>query len=387
MINKTIFVSIYFFFITILKGIIVDKTILRDDEFSQNTNKNSIVELKLKKSLVIKPSSIDQENPPLLSIARKSSAKNLILLGSRKPDLKIYRFDNKGSLKNSFLSRGEGPGELLSIYNLQILDKVIIAKDYKKIVKYHINGTFNDEIKPKMASFFTYFINENQYIINKTESDESGDPIRHLALVSINQGNIITSFSRDAKRKDIGETGVLNQKLYHDWITPDYKFVFLPSRNCLVYGLSDNTFLTLKDLKGKTIKTIEINFKKRTIPEEDRNQIIESFKRIKSNTDLYKGLIKRIAKEFLTIVFIKLLPKDYFAVFLAIGYQKYMVKIFDKNLNYFCDIMFPESILSRFELHKIHFYEKGFYVIEDTDDENQYVEYQIENLKQIFGQN
>ena len=84
-------------------------------------------------------------------------------------------------------------------------------------------------------------------------------------------------------------------------------------------------------------------------------------------------------------MYIKLLPKDHFAVLLGVGYEKYTVKIFDKDLNYLYDIKFPENIVSRIgDLQKISFYEKGFFVIEDTEDENRYVEYHIKNLEQIF---
>jgi hypothetical protein len=96
-------------------------------------------------------------------------------------------------------------------------------------------------------------------------------------------------------------------------------------------------------------------------------------------------LIKKIPKEFLIILDIKLLPKDHFAVFLGTGFKKYAIKIFDKDLDYLYDIKFPENIASRIQdLRGVKFYKKGFFVIEDTDEENQYVEYQIKNLKQLF---
>lgn len=370
-----------------LKGGNIEGRNFKGDEIYQTSAKlkHGFVELKLKKGLVINSSSVDEKDPPLFSAARKSPEKNLILLLSKKPNLKIYRFNNKGSLINSFLSKGEGPGELRSVYNLQILDNIIIAKDYKKIITYNINGKLKKENKSKIASFFSYFVDENRFIVNKIEWDKLGKPIRHLALISTNQEKIITSFCRDEKRRDIGVTMVLNSRMYHDWMTPDYKFAFLPNRNCLVCGLSDSNLLYLKDLKGKTIKTVKINFKKRTVTQEARNRFIESFKSVKKIPSLYKGLIKKIPNEFLTIMYIKLLPKDHFAVLLGIGYEKYTVKIFDKDLNYLYDIKFPENIVSRIgDLGKISFYEKGFFVIEDTEDENQYVEYQIKNLKQIF---
>jgi len=349
------------------------------------TSKSRAIKLKLEKGLVINSSSIDEKDPSLFSIARKSSEKNLILLLSKKPDLKIYRFDSKGSLINSFLSKGDGPGELRSVYNLQISDNIIIAKGYKKMITFNIDGKLKEENKSKIASFFSYFVDENRFIVNKIEWDRFGKPIRHLALISTNQEKIIASFCRDEKRRDIGVTMVLNSRMYHGLMTPDYKFVFLPGRNCLVCGLSDSNLLYLKDLKGKTIKTVKINFKKRIVTQEARNRFIESFKSVKKIPALYKGLIKKIPKEFLTIMYIKLLPKDYFAVLLGVGYEKYIVKIFDKNLNYLYDIKFPENIVSRIgDLGKISFYEKGFFVIEDTEDESRYVEYHIKNLKQIF---
>lgn len=348
--------------------------------------KNGIVELKLKKTLVIDSLSIDKKNPPLFSSAKKSEEKNLILLLSRKPKLEIFGFDSKGSLMSRFLSRGEGPGELPGLDNFQIVDDIIVVTGFKKMITYNMNGKLIEENKLEgIVSYFKYFIDKDRYICNISERDEAGELIRHLVIKNKKSEEIVASFCKDEKRRDIGVTMVLNNQLYHDWITPDYKFVYLPGRNCIVCGVSDSDQLHLKDLQGKTIKTAKINFTKRTVTPEERNQLIDSCSKLRDYPDLYNGFIKKISNEFLIIMDIKLMPQDHFAVFLGTGFKKYAIKIFDKDLNYLFDIKFPDNVASRIQdLRDIKFYKKGFFVIEDTDEENQYVEYKIENLKQIF---
>lgn len=382
-----VFICVLFF----LKGDVwsyIEGRNFKGNEIDQNSTEpeHGIVELKLKKTLVIDSLSINKKNPPLFSSARKSSEKNLILLLSRKPKLEIFNFDNKGSLINRFLSKGEGPGELPELESFQILDNSIIVTGFNKMITYNINGKLIEENKLKgIDSYFNYFIDENRYICNISERDKSGELVRHLVMKNKKMAEILTSFCKDEKRRDIGETVVLNNRLYHEWITPDYKFVFLPGRNCIVCGVSDSDQLYLKDLQGKTIRTAKINFTKRTVTPEERNQIIDSCKGLREDPDLYNGFIKKIPNEFLIIMDIKLMPKDHFAVFLGMGFKKYAIKIFDKDLNYLYDIKFPENITFRIQdLRGIKFYKKGFFVIEDTDEKNQYVEYQIENLKQIF---
>ena len=348
--------------------------------------KNGIVELKLKKTLVIDSLLIDEKNPPLFSSAKKSEEKNLMLLLSRKPKLELFSFDGKGSLMSRFLSKGEGPGELPELDSFQIVDDIIVVTGFKKMITYNMNGKLIDENKLEgIVSYFKYFIDKERYICNISERDESGELIRHLVIKNIKSAEIVASFCKDEKRRDIGVTMVLNNQLYHDWITPDYKFVFLPGRNCIVCGVSDSDQLYLKDLQGKTIKTAKINFTKRTVTPEESNQLIDSCSKLREYPDLYNGFIKKIPNEFLIIMDIKLMPQDHFAVFLGTGFKKYAIKIFDKDLDYLFDIKFPDNVASRIQdLRDINFYEKGFFVIEDTDEENQYVEYKIENLKQIF---
>jgi len=103
-----IFICILIF----LEGRNIEGRNFKGDEIYQTSakTKHSIVELKLKKGLVINSSSIDEKDPFLFSIAIKSSEKNLILLLSKKPNLKIYRFNSKGSLINHFLSKGDAKG-------------------------------------------------------------------------------------------------------------------------------------------------------------------------------------------------------------------------------------------------------------------------------------
>jgi hypothetical protein len=348
--------------------------------------KNGIVELKLNKTLVIDSLSIDNKNQPLFSSATKSVEKNLILLLSRKPKLELFSFDGKGSLMSRFLSMGEGPGELPELDSFQIVDDTIVVTGFKKMITYNINGKLIEENKLEgIVSYFKYFIDKDRYICNISERDESGEYIRHLVIKNKNTAEIVASLCKNEKRRDIGVTMVLNNQLYHDWITPDYKFVYLPGRNCIVCGVSDSDQLHLKDLQGKTIKTAKINFTKRAVTPEDRNQLIDSCSKLREFPDLYNGLIKKIPNEFLTIMDIKLMPQDHFAVFLGTGFKKYAIRIFDKDLNYLFDIKFPDNIASRIQdLRGIKFYKKGFIVIEDIDEENQYVEYKIENLKQVF---
>lgn len=367
-----------FLFVFLLKG--------NDEVLKDFKPENKTIELKLKKMLEIDSATMDEKKPPFFSSARKSSDQKKIFILSRQPDLKIYCFNDEGVFINSFLTKGEGPGELLTLDSYQVLGDSVIASSNTKSIQFNIDGSIKEESRLTKYSIFCYFIDQNRYICNLTEREGSGDPVRNLVLLDKNHEEIITSFFRDEKRRDIGATMVLNNQLYHPMVTPDYKYAFLPGAKCLVCAVSDGNLLYLKDLQGKTVKTVGIDFKRRSMTRNFRNQLLETFKSLERFPDLYQGFLKKIPEKLLTVMYIKSLPKDCFAIFLGTGFEKYEVQVFDGDLNRICNLNFPESIRSRIsDLSRINFFEKGFFVIENDGEENRYVEYQIENLKQIFN--
>lgn len=358
---------------------------------SKETDQGSVkagytaIELKLRKTLEIDSSKLDKMKPPFFSSARKSSKNNRIFIQTWRPDLKIYCFDNGGVFINSFLTKGEGPGELLTLDSYQVLaDSIIVSSNNKSIV-FNIDGNMKEESVLKKYSYFCFFVDNNRYICNLTDRDASGNPVRNLVLLDKNREEILTSFCKDEKRKDIGVTMVLNSQLYHPLITPDYKFVYLPGSKRLVCAVSDGNIMYLKDLKGKIIKQVKIAFDPKSLKKEDRDKLLETFKDLERFPALLDGFKKKIPEKILTIMYLKLLPNDNFAVFLGTGFQKYEIQVFDRELNYICNLNFPESIHPRIhDLGRINFFEKGFFVIENNGEENRYVEYRIENFQQIF---
>ncbi len=346
--------------------------------------KHGVIQLKLEKHLSIDSASVNAENPPFFQNAEKSA---FVYILSEKPELKIHRFDNNGKLLNSFLSQGEGPGEVVSAQGFQLLGHNPLVMSREKLILFNADGTIKEERKFNQNVYGSLFLENNTFIRKILEWDDARMPIRKIALFNQMNGLQISILCENQDRRDLGVTMINRNIVAHAWITPDYQFVYLPGNERLVYGLSDQKTLYLADIAGKTLKTITLDIRDIPVEEKDQAALLEGLKTFKRRApDLYSELIKKIPKNFFPILALKKLPGDYFALFTPVGYNKYAhLKVFDQNLNYLYDLEFPESLFSQIDdLNKITFFEKGFHYIDNTGDTNRYIEYHIKNLKKIF---
>jgi len=382
---------ILFFFLTVIFMATISEGKLRysseNDQAKEGKKKTEAqTVLKIIRLQLIQPVMVDRVYPPLFTFARIPAEAGTILLGTAKPKSEIIKIDRTGKLLTRFAQKGEGPGELKAIESIQVVGQYYVATDSTKAVFFNPSGKFIKEKKIRLNSNLKYFVDEDRYLCNIFDFEGSGPPIRHLVLIDINTDKAVAGFLKDARRSDIGMTIIGSSRQYHGDITPDYKYAFLPISKNIVCGLSDDKRLYLMNLEGKVIKSRSIDFEEKRIEPDDRDRIVKSCASLKPYPFLYEGIIKKIPKNWFVIVDIKPLPRDFFAVFLGIGYKIYEIRVFDKELNEFGKIVFPDQLLSNIgDLRRILFFERGFFAIEESDSENQYAEYQILNLKDIFN--
>ncbi len=347
--------------------------------------KHGVIKIEFEKPLIIDSISVDKNDPPMFARARRASG---IFILAEKPELKIYRFNNEGKLLNSFLSQGEGRGEVKSLQDFQPIDDTLLVKAREKLIYFNSDGSIIQERKFNQEAYHSVFLNDETYINKILEWDDSQKPIRKLALFSLADKKPNSVLWERPDRRDLGITMIKGNMVYHLWITPDVRFTYLKQSKRVVCALSDSKTLCLKDLSGNILKTVTLDLHEIDIEEHDKESLLEGMAMFKRRApELYKELVTRVPKKFFPIMALKQLPHDHFALFTPIGYAKYdNIKVFDHNLDYLYDLKLPNTILDKMvDPSKMNFFEKGLYFIETSGDENRYFEYHVKNLKNIFN--
>ena len=350
--------------------------------------KHGVIELQVEKHLTIDSLSVDENDAPIFSRARRSSD---IFILAEKPQLKMYRFKSDGTLLNSFLSKGEGPGEVKYVHNFQPMNDTRLVTAYEKLIFFNLDGTVKQERKFNQEAFHSVFLGNGTYLNKIIEWDDSKKPVRTVALFNQKDDKPISTLCQHPDRRDLGMTVIkvanMENWLYHLWITPDYRIAYLPATKHIVTALADGKILHLKDLTGKILETVKLNIEDQPIDAKEKARLLEDMAHFKKRVpELYNGLIKKIPKKFFPVMALKPLPKNHFALFTPSGYKKFdTIKIFDQNLTHLYDLKLPKTMLEKFQdPRRINFFSKGFYLIDNTDDDNRYIEYRIKNLKPIF---
>jgi hypothetical protein len=351
--------------------------------------KPEVIELKVEERLIIDSMSVDKNDPPMFSRAKRSSD---IFILVEKPQLKMYRFKSDGTLLNRFLSKGEGPGEVKYVHNFQPLNHTLLVTAYEKLIFFNLDGTVKQERKFNQEAFHSIFLDNGTYLNKIITWDDSKQPTRTVALFNQKDDKPIATLCQHPDRRDLGITVIKGPNfenwIYHLWITPDYRYTYLPATKHIVTALSDGKILHLKDLDGKILKTVKLDIPDLPFDQKEKTLLAEDMAIFKNRApEVYNGLIKRIPKNFFPIMALKPLPKNHFALFTPSGYKKFdTIKVFDQNLNLLHHLKLPKTITDKLkDPNKLNFFPKGLYLIDNTDDENRYIEYHIKNLNPIFN--
>ena len=373
--------------ITLLFAMIVCPQLQGEPAASGSEAKLKTVTLDIEEHLVIDSRSVDKNDPPMFAVAERTSD---IFLLSYKPQLKIYRYNSDGKLLNSFLSQGEGPGEVKMLHNYQPIGDTVMASSYNKLVFFNLDGTVKEERKFGHSAYYAFFIDDKTYIAPTIKWDDSRKPISQIVLRNQKTDKQLSILCQRPDRRDLSVIILTKPRarFSNPWITPDFRYVYLKDTKQVVTALSEEKTLYLKDLTGKVLKSVTLDLDDIPFNDKEKAAFSESMERFKRRSpELFKELYKRIPDYFFPIMVLKPLPKNHFALFTPSGFEKYnTIKVFDQNLNLLYDLKLPKTMMEKFQdPRRINFFSKGFYLIDNTDDDNRYIEYHIKNLTPIFN--
>lgn len=254
----------------------VDNVIhINNPEFPKNSPRDFL----LKEELSIGNES--DENYLFIKIKKLEVNEGYIYVAdSRRCSVKI--FDKHGAFIRSIAGKGEGPGELKFILDIDVDEenKMIHILDYKnrKIARYHFNGSFDSDIKIRDGSPDQFFLIQNDsYLVDYSYTDDKGNPKHRIIKYSLDGTRISQSKEFFESKDQVQEKG--------GWIT-SFKTPFearsyfaCDQRGFLYYGFSDNYEIAVFDpALNKSRVLTKNNPEKRKVSKEEIKSVLDALK-------------------------------------------------------------------------------------------------------------
>ena len=221
---------------------------------------------------------------------------------------KIFVLDDQGKFITSFGSQGEGPGEIKNMGSCYLVNKKLVFPDRGRMHYFAMDGKYLEtKIFPNTAQP-RGMIDENLILsvpyINW--NDLKGQGKFSIYDIPAKKERLLFTFNTFRKgvvRKSSGKsTSTFSYSTSS--LTPMMELDYQPATKRLVYGMTDNYLITVRDLQdvenggtGKEILTFSVDREKQKVPKGFKDKQLET---IKEWPDSVKQQIKDGFPDYLT---------------------------------------------------------------------------------------
>jgi hypothetical protein len=391
--NKSIFLLIIALSITNCKRSEMSssvKTELMDGiQHVYNTGEPIIgkISLEVREVLRIDPDEIDQENPPLFTIAVKDDTGNLYLADDR--NVRVYKFDSSGRPVAQFLRKGQGPGEFPRFGGLQIVDDHvwIIGNWPMKIAQFTLDGQYvNEWIFRTFQNFYlrTLVINEDRFLtVSYRDVGENLNRIRVSALMNSKE-EFLTQYYEDKNagifRIRTGQQQGLAIASTSPLVAADIHHAYDRTSGTVFVCNNSEYEIHAKNFDGTTRMVIHKAHEKIDLDETTKDNILQLIApRIPVEA---KQRAKEQLPDTLNVIWgMAVLPDGYLAIKRITGLESVEIDVFNREGHLLCTIL-PSAEIP--DLKKVIMFENTIGAISELEEKNIYVEYSVKNMRGIF---
>jgi hypothetical protein len=179
----------------------------------------------------------------------------------------VFKFDQNGNFITSFGRKGQGPGELMSPFDLIVdyRDDIVITDIVGKIVIFGKDGAYKKQVKTEQITAQALPLENGNYLILKRIFNPYGNNVEWPLLLCGPDLEVI---------KELGRYKAPN---YRDkWGFPPDNFSYGVSEGKIFMGNSENDYeMRVFDLAGNLTRNIRKEFQSVEVSEELKKEIME----------------------------------------------------------------------------------------------------------------
>ncbi len=289
-----------------------------------------------------------------------------------------HRFSQDGKYLGLLTKIGQGPGEFSPRqgYFVHFFSPEIWVFGGRKVAQLDSSGNL---IKDRvLRNNFYAGVDDQRFLSIDVKWTEKKDQIRILKLVEFSMEDEESSVDL-FQAVNIGTIRNPNGQgaFGETWGTPNFFYIANPTQRRVLCGLNTEYKIFVKDYSGKDTLVIQKEHENVKAKKADIKKLM-SWALEEERT---KWMISAYPDRFIAIRDIKVLPKDYLAVFRVSGAEKYEIDVFSPKGEYLYVLIPPPEVTIR----EISFFSTGFATIEQAEDYSVYREYSITNFPEVFG--
>lgn len=305
--------------------------------------------------------------------------------------LKVHKFRQDGTWVSSFSVRGEGPGELTRMGDLQILsDHIWIAGNWPlQIVRYGMDGSF--EFDWRSDRFYNFYlqpvvIDDGRFLsVGFQQQEMAGSPERRRtsALFDFNENILQSYFTRmnvGPMILTVGSERPLQVSFTDPRIVPRIMHAYDHDSGRLYVLLNLEYRIEVKNLEGEILFVVHKENENRRVTEGDREELIELLA-ARMSPQVQEDLKERLPDTFCAVSAVVPLNNGYFALHRVVGVNSIEIDIFDRE-GRFVYTLLPAGEIS--DMRSLSFFGDRAGRIEHLEDRDVYRQYRIKNLPEVF---
>jgi len=312
---------------------------------------------------------------------KKSNIGDIFLLNSK--EVRIHRFNKEGKYINSFLRKGEGPGEFQSYPNIQTKGDSLYVMDFQKIAEFSFDGKLLREIKLKNPLSSITIVNDHLFTSTSLEfpGDNTGKTLRVCKLFDMkNVDPVKTLFRTTATGMFYIKVNKRPMAVTPDpGIIPNLIYAFDPIQKKVYAADNYNYKISVLDLQGKSESVIQLNEENAILKPSHKKDIVAGFGKLPPG--LEKQIIQNLPGKLCAIQRFLPLPSGQLLVWRITDYNKTELNLFSNVGKFLYRIKLPKDN----SIKDINFYDEIITGIESQEEMNVYREYKIQSFSKIFS--
>jgi hypothetical protein len=323
------------------------------------------------------------EHNQLKSISRYMTDKEGKIYFYDRRSMKIFKFSRTGGFISCYGRKGEGPGEFKAIRDFRVFGDKLVVFGRSKVARFDLRGKLLNEKKINKHYWPVQIIEGNKFLVRFTKSIGKGKDVKQLRVVAMidEEEKILQTYFEG---EDLGSTIIKKNNFVFSFsssvITKDVNFHYNPDNKLIYIFLTGKYNVRLMSLTGENVKRISLPWVCKKLDKQDAKDILGMFRNLSpSQADM---ISKNLPDRLCAISHIQTLPRGFMTVAAIKTAKETQLHLFDDQGRFLYILKQREN-----EDFKTlpRYFDNKMSVIEETEEGDYYVEFEIANYTEIFA--
>ncbi len=300
----------------------------------------------------------------------------IYLLDSR--TMRMLAVDWEGDLVQSFLKKGQGPGEFQYFPRAQVLGSDLWLYEWQKVDRFSMDGKLLKEFRIQENYMNMVMLDEERYtgvVTTATSEEEDSEQVKLAAIWDLEENQLIKLAESEKLGTfdlHIGQSFI--RIMFGGGITPTLILAADSERKLIYTCVNDEYKIQVWDDQGNPLRTIERDIPQVVMTDEHKDELASGLRIGGENSgEVKRALRKQLPDVYCRIAAIQVADTGHLIVERPVGYDQMELDIYAPDGTFLVTWQSPEEL----KLDECLFHDGHFYRIDDEGDLPKLVEYAL----------